>query len=127
MDTPKAQEPTSAARPSTLRKAVRRIGPFAVSAAILYAYLHNLDWAQLRSIAARVHLPLAVAAVVLPQLINWYFGALVIQRTMEWFHGPFSLRRFFWLRGSAYILAFVNSALGGGGQLLYQQRRAQVS
>ena len=114
-------------RKHLLSVAFRRVGPFVVSAAILYYYLRQLDWSALQAIVARVDLPLAIAAVVVPQLVSWYFGALIIQRTMEWFHGPFSLRAFFWLRGSSYILAFINNALGGGGQLLYQQRRGDVS
>ena len=105
----------------------RRLGPFAVSAAILAFYLRDFGWTALVRIIAHVNVPLATAAVVIPQLVNWYFGALVIQRTIVWFHGPISLSSLFWMRGASYILAFVNSALGGGSLLFYQQRRGQLS
>lgn len=125
---PATGEPALPAPPThPLRNALRRIGPFVISAAILYYYLRDLDWAVMGEIVARVNLPLAIAAVAVPQILNWYLGTLVIARTIQWFHGPFPLRDFFWVRGAAYILGFVNSALGGGGQLFYQQRRGQMS
>ncbi|MDH5671329.1 MAG: flippase-like domain-containing protein [Myxococcales bacterium] len=112
---------------SPLRTVLRRSLPFVVSAAIVYYYLRGMDWTALLVIAGRVELPLALAAVAVPQLLNWLIGALLVQRTLLWFHGPFSLRDYFWFRGATYILAFINSALGGGGQVLYQQRTAAIS
>jgi hypothetical protein len=98
-----------------------------VSAGVLYYYLRDIDWQALARSTARVDLPLAIAAVAVPQLLAWVCGTLIIQRTLTWFHGPFPFRAFFWLRGASYILMFVNTLLGGGGQLLYQQRRSGVS
>jgi len=108
-------------------RALQRVLPIVVSGAILYYYFHALDWASLRRIAAEANLPLAVAAILVPQLIVWILGALVIQRSLVWFHGPFPLVPFIWIRGSAYILMFINTALGGGGLVLYQQRRGDIS
>ena len=112
---------------SPLVRALQRVLPIVVSGAILYYYLRALDWQSLRVVAENANLPLAVAAILIPQLIVWILGALLIQRSIVWFHGPFPLLPFIWIRGSAYILMFINTALGGGGLVLYQQRRGNIS
>jgi hypothetical protein len=117
----------AAPRRGLARTLLRRVAPFAVSAVILTHYLRVLDWAALWTITKRVDLPLAIAAVALPQLVRWVLGALLIQRTLRWFHGPFDFRPLFWLCGASNILGFVNGALGGGSQLLYQQRRSGMT
>lgn len=108
-------------------RALQRVLPVVVSGAILYYYFHALDWVSLKRVASEANLPLAIAAILIPQLLVWILGALVIQRSLVWFHGPFPLVPFIWIRGSAYILMFINTALGGGGLVLYQQRRGNIS
>ncbi|UCD85489.1 MAG: flippase-like domain-containing protein, partial [Deltaproteobacteria bacterium] len=68
-----------------------------------------------------------VLAVVIPQIILWFFDALLIQQHMVWFHGPFPLKTFFWVRGAIYILLMINPSLGGGGILLYLKRKTQIT
>ena len=119
-----AESPRS---PRPVLRALQRVVPIVVSGAILYYYLHALDWDALRRVASEANLPLAVAAIAVPQLFVWIMGARVIQLSIVWFHGPFPLLPFIWIRGSAYILMFINTALGGGAQVLYQQRRGNLS
>jgi len=59
--------------------------------------------------------------------VFWFIETLLVERHMKWFHGPFPFWTFFWVRGSIYILMFVNVALGSGGVLLYTQRRARIT
>jgi hypothetical protein len=68
-----------------------------------------------------------VAAILIPQLVYWFFSALIVERNMEWFHGPFPLKAYFWIRGASYILQFINTALGGGGLMIYQQRKGNIT
>jgi hypothetical protein len=106
---------------------VKRVVPIIVSAAILYYYFHDKDWQVLWEATARATLWLAILAIVAPQLVHWYFHTLLVQQHFEWFHGPFPLWDYFWVRGAMYILMFVNPVLGGGGVLLYTQRKAKIT
>lgn len=107
-------------------RVLRGVLPLAVSVGILYYCLAGQDWQALAAAAARANLWLAIPAIVVPQLISWALGALAVQRSIVWFHGPFPLRTYFWVRGVGYILTFINSALGVGGLMLYQQRKARI-
>jgi len=119
---------------------VKRTVPVLGSLAILVYYFHDyfrLDLENLSLSAGEKGIALiaavrgadlwpAVAAIALPQLVSWYFSALIAERSIVWFHGPFPLLKYFWVRGAMYILMFVNNVLAGGGLLLYQQRRGEV-
>ncbi len=105
----------------------RKVLPVLVSVAILSFYLRELDWQKLAEASKRADLTLAFAAVVIPQVFSWFMGALLVERTLNWFHGPFSIKAYFWVRGASYILAFVNNALHGGGLFLYQKFKADIS
>jgi hypothetical protein len=109
--------------PAWAKKAI----PILVSVLILYYYFHDQDWRSLWAAATQAHLVAAVLAIVIPQLLFWFFDVLITERHMIWFHGPFSLRTFFWVRGAIYILMILNTSLGGGGILLYLQRKARIS
>jgi len=105
----------------------RKALPFLVSGLMIAYYVRDIAWSQLVEAASHANLPLAAAAVLLPQLVSWFLGAVMVERTINWFHGPFPLRTYFWVRGGAYLLAFINNAIGGGGLMLYQKTRAEIS
>jgi hypothetical protein len=105
----------------------RKVLPVLVSAAVLGFYLREVEWQKLAEASRRANLTVAFAAVVAPQVFSWFMGALMVERTLHWFHGPFPLKAYFWVRGASYILAFVNNALHGGGLFLYQKFRADIS
>jgi hypothetical protein len=119
---------------------VKRTVPVLGSLAILAYYFHDYFRLDLENLCLDVgekgialgeavrgaDLVPAVAAIGIPQLVSWYFSALIAERSIVWFHGPFPLLKYFWVRGAMYILMFVNNVLGGGGLLLYQQRRGEV-
>ena len=109
--------------PSWVKQAV----PALVSALILYYYFHDQDWAALWAATRRANLWLALTAVALPQVGYWIFDVYLTERTMVWFHGPFPLKNYFWVRGAIYFLSIINSGLSGGGVLLYLQRRGRIS
>jgi hypothetical protein len=104
----------------------RKVLPVLVSAAIIAYYVRELEWSRLWESAERANMWVAFTALAVPQLLAWFIGALIVVKTLVWFHGPFPMREYFWVRGAAYILAFVNSALQGGGLLLYQKRKAEI-
>jgi len=104
----------------------KRTVPVIVSALIIYYYFRDMKWGEFFEACNRANLALAIAAVVIPQLVAWFFTTLVVERTITWFHAPFPFWEYFWVRGSIYILMFVNTALGGGGLLLYQKRRGRI-
>ncbi len=109
--------------PGWIKKAV----PVIVSALILYYYFRDMNWVEFLEACYRADMALAIAAVVIPQVVFWFFTTLVVERTMTWFHDDFPFWEYFWIRGSIYILMFVNTAVGGGGLLLYQKRRGRIS
>lgn len=113
--------------PSRIPTWAKKVIPILVSVLILYYYFHDQDWQELWAAATRAHLILAVLAIVIPQLLFWFLDVLLTERHMVWFHEPFPLRTFFWVRGAIYILMMVNPSLGGGGILLYLKRKTQVT
>ncbi len=106
---------------------VKKLVPILVSLFILYYYFHDQDWDKLIDACIRAKLWLAILAIVIPQLAYWYLDALIVERNFRWFHGPFPLWSYFWVKGAIYILLFVNSMLGSSGMLLYQQRKARIT
>lgn len=115
---------TSASGLSTWAK---RIVPLLVSLFILSYYFHDQDWDKLKKAAVDSNLWLAVMALLIPQLIHWVAETYLQERHMNWFHEPFSFRDLFWVKGAIYILSFVNTALGGGGLLVYIQAKAEIT
>ncbi len=106
---------------------IKRTVTIGVSFLILYYYLRDYDWGKIIEAGRQVNLWIAIPAILIPQLLYWFFTTLYFERTITWFHGPFPFMKFFWIRGASYILEFVNSALGIGGVLLYQQRKAKIA
>jgi len=106
---------------------LKQLAPVLGSALILYYYFHGQDWGKLRAAALQSNLWLAALAVLAPQLVYWWFMTATQKYHINWFHGPFPFREYFWVSGMVYILMFVNTALGGGGLLLYTQRKAGIS
>jgi len=70
-----------------------------ISLGILYYYFHDEDWNKIWEACKYANLALALLAIVIPQLIFWFFEALIYDRHLEWFHAPFPFWRFFWVRG----------------------------
>ena len=105
----------------------KRAIPIGVSALILFYYFHRQNWGLLWSAVTRANFMLAVLAVLIPQLVFWFFEVLVVERHVRWFHGPFPFRTFFWVRGAIYLLIIVNPSLGIGGVLIYLWRKARIT
>jgi uncharacterized membrane protein YbhN (UPF0104 family) len=129
--TPKAKDAavtqSTDPKPPSVPAWARKVIPALVSVLIIYYYFRGQDWQELINAARRADLLIAVLALAIPQVIFWFADAYLTQRHMEWFHGPFSLREYFWTRGAMYILLMVNPTIGGGGILFYLQRKAGIS
>jgi len=106
---------------------VKRVVPMLVSALILCYYFYDQDWIALKDAAGRANIPLAVAAVLIPQLIYWFFEVLIAERHFRWYHEPFPWRDYIWARGAMYLLMLVNNSLAGGGILVYLKRKTVIS
>ncbi|UCB45441.1 MAG: flippase-like domain-containing protein [Spirochaetota bacterium] len=100
--------------------------PILVSAIILYYYFHSQDWSSVFGAARRINFTIAIPAVILPQLVFWFFEVLIIERHVTWFHGLFSFKTFFWVRGAAYLLMMVSPYLGSGGILAYVWKKSEI-
>jgi hypothetical protein len=120
------QSPSEEKRP-LIPNWAKKVVPVMVSVGILYYYFHDQNWQEIYIACSRANLWLAVPAVVVPQLVFWFMGTLLVERQFKWFHGPFPFWSYFWVHGAMYILMFINPALGGGGLLLYQQRKANIT
>jgi hypothetical protein len=98
-----------------------------VSAAILYYFLHRLDWRALRTAAERANLLGAALASALPIIIYWITDAVFTVRSMAWFHRPVSFRDYLFLKASAYLLTMINIIFGASVTFLYLMRKAEIS
>ncbi len=106
---------------------VKRLVPILVSIGILYYYFHDQNLDELLAACGKARLWLAVLAAVTPQLLMWFLYALITERHMVWFHGPFHFWKFFWVRGAIFILQMINNPLAQGGTMLYIQRKSQIT
>jgi hypothetical protein len=106
---------------------VKRVVPVLVSALILWYYFRDQDWKALWNAMGQSILWLAIAAIVVPQVFFWFMETLIVERHFRWFHGPFPFWTYFWVRGAMYILMFINPVLGGGGIVMYLQRKADIT
>ncbi len=104
----------------------KKIIPVLVSILILYYYFHGQNWAELFSAASRANILLATIAIIIPQLTVWLSNALLTSWTLNWFFGPFSFRKFFWVRGAIFMLQMINNPLGAGGSLIYIQHKTKI-
>lgn len=105
----------------------KRTVPLIVSAGIIYYYFHEQNWDELLIAVRSAHLPFALLSVFVPQLVFWFFETLITERHIRWFHGDFSFRNYFWVRGGLYILMFLNNVIGAGGIILYLKRKTAMS
>ena len=110
-----------------LQSGIKKALPLVVSGLLLYYYFRDQDWGALLAAASRAEIQTAVLAILIPQLIIWVFDVLIIDRHFRWFHAPFDWRAFFWVRGAFYIILLVNYTIGGGGLLLYLQRKTRMT
>lgn len=106
---------------------IRRIIPFLVSALILYYYFGEQNWNELFMAVKNAKLAIATLSVFVPQLVFWFFETLIMERHIRWFHGDFSFRSYFWVRGGLYILMFFNNVIGTGGIILYLKQKTGMS
>jgi uncharacterized membrane protein YbhN (UPF0104 family) len=106
---------------------IKKVIPILVSVFILYYYFHDQDWHEIVLAVNGANLNLAVLAIIIPQLIFWYFDVLIVQRLIVWFHGPFDFKTFFLIRGAIYLLTMVHPILGGGGVILYLWRNIRIT
>ena len=120
-------ENSKKAKKSRIPGWIKKVVPLLVSAFILYYYFADQDWAELKAATRQVNIPLAFFAVVIPQLIFWCFEVLITERHFTWYYKPFPWKSYVWARGAMYLLMMINTTLGGGGIVLYLQRKTGVS
>jgi len=106
---------------------VKKGVPILVSALILYYYFSDQDWAELKQATDQVNYVVAVLAVLIPQLVFWFFEVLLVERHFTWYHKPFDWKAYVWARGALYLLMMINPTLGGGGIVLYLQQKTRIS
>lgn len=98
-----------------------------VSGFILYYYFADQDWKKLYEAMAQANIILAILALLIPQLLIYFCDVFITTRHFQWFHGPFPWKEFCWVRGAMYLILLVNSTIGGGGIVLYLQRKTQIT
>jgi hypothetical protein len=102
-----------------------------VSFAILAYYFYDQDWQGLSLAIKDANVPLAVLAVVLLVLNNWFFEVLLRGVHFNWFHeglqGKFPWRDYFWMRGALYLILVVNGPLSGAARVLYLVNKTKIS
>jgi uncharacterized membrane protein YbhN (UPF0104 family) len=106
---------------------VKRVVPILVSILILYYYFREDDLSGLKQAFENANLWIAIPAILIPLIASWFMRTLIVERHFKWFHGPFPFWSYFWVHGAINILMFINTLLGGGGLLLYQQRKANIT
>jgi len=106
---------------------VKTVAPLLISAGILYYYLHNENWGALWAAMAQSYIPLAVLALVITQLCFWCFDSLATHRAIVWFHGPFSFRAIFRVKGATFLLSMVSGPLQAGGMLAFILKKTDVT
>lgn len=98
----------------------------AISVAILYYYFKDIDRTALLTSIREANLWLAISALIVAQLSFWIFDVITTERHFAWYHGPFSWREYFWVRGAFYLLMMLNTSLGQGGIFLYLQQNTKM-
>ncbi len=100
--------------------------PILISAGIIFYNLSELKWADVWSAGASANLWLALPSVAVPHIAWWFLSTLLTERYFKWFHGPFPYWKYFWVHGSVHMLDFINPAVSGGVNLIYQKQKSQI-
>jgi len=119
-------EPLATERRASAWGWAKRVAPVMVSAGILYHYFRDQDWRALMDAVEQARLWMALSAALIPQLVIWFANSLLTSFVMTWYHGPFPMRKYFWVRGALFILQMINNPLAAGGSMLYIRRRTGV-
>jgi hypothetical protein len=98
-----------------------------ISVLILYFYFHGINWRAILAAVRTANLPLAMLAVLIPQIVTWFCGVWITGKHIRWFHGPFDGWTYAWVRGAFYIVFIINPSIGTGGLLFYLKRKTGIS
>jgi len=104
-----------------------RIATVLVSAGIIYYFLRQVEWDDLKEAVAGANLPLALLGGTVPLFFFWIMDAAFTVKSFEWFDKPVRFRDFFVLKAALYLLTLVNITIATGGVFLYFMRKTGVS
>ena len=98
-----------------------------ISGIILFYYFHSYNWLDVLDAVKRSNFILAFISILIPQLFFWYIEVYITKLHVNWFHGNFSFKDYFWIRGAIYFLVMINPSVGLGGIAFYVKNKAGMS
>ncbi len=110
-------------KPSSLRLIITIV----VALGILYYYLRNQEWAEVKDAFSKADMTLAVSARLFPLLLWWAVESWVNVRLIDWFHKRVSFMDVFWARGAFYFFTLVNVNVALGGFVYYLWRKSGMA
>lgn len=119
-------EPVKQSRKKALNW-VFRIATILVSAAIIWHFLGQVEWEELKARVVGANLALALLGAGVPLFFFWITDAAFTVKSFEWFDKPVPFRDYFVIKGAAYLLTLVNITFATGGVLLYFMRKTGIS
>ena len=106
---------------------IKNIIVIIISGAILFYYFHKFNWLDILIALKRSNFVLAIFSMLIPQLFFWYTEVYITKLLINWFHGDFSFKKYFWVRGAIYFLIMINSSIGLGGIVFYIKQKTKMS
>ncbi len=100
-----------------------RILTVLVSIGIIYYFLRDINFEQLREQTKQANIWLALFGAAFPLLIFWITDAAFTVKSFEWFHKPVSFLDYFIIKGALYIITMVNVTFATGGVFLYFKQK----
>ncbi len=104
-----------------------RIITMAVSAAILYYSLDDVEWDKLKKAWDESDKLLALLGATFPLLVFWTTDAAFTTRSFKWFDKPVPFKDYFFIKAAAYLLTMVNITFAAGGVFLYFMRKTGIT
>ncbi|MDP3938059.1 MAG: lysylphosphatidylglycerol synthase domain-containing protein [Deltaproteobacteria bacterium] len=109
-----------------LKQAARRLIPWAVAAAILWALFARTGFAGVKDAAREANLLLLFGATVLCTLPMYVLDVLSLSRVIGWFNRPVAFMDLARVKAAAYLITLVNYNVGSGGIAFWLKRRHGV-
>jgi len=95
------------------RNAIRRLVPWAISAAALvYVFGFAIDWKSIPEVTARANVPLFIAVTVADKLLFFLVWGLIQAIAIRRFVEPVSIREVLAVKGGAELVRTVNNSVG---------------
>jgi hypothetical protein len=122
----RARHPAVRARGALGLNALKRLLPWAVTAAIFVYLFRRYPIDQVAETLARGHWGLYLLLMLPYSIFYTLIDSLVLQRAVSWFNVTVPYRDVLPIRATAYILSLVNTQLGQGGIAVYLHRRHHI-